>query len=68
MLISLRLAMRYDQSFLARFGTNSLNRMRAVVAQAQPVFYWPSLTVRIRLDVITEGSISESILADESGL
>lgn len=68
MLHSLRLALRYDQSFLARFGGNSLNKMRAIVAQAQPIFFWPSLNVSIRLDVITEGSISQSIEADDDGL
>ncbi len=68
MLHSLQIALRYDQSFLARFGEKSLNKMRAVVAQAQPMFFWPSLTVRVRLDVIAEESISQSIHADDNGL
>ena len=59
---------KYDQSFLTRFGANSTNKMRAVVAQAQPMYYWPSLTVRVRINVVAEGSITQSILADQPGL
>ncbi len=60
--------MNYDASFIARFGSTSLNKMRAVVAHTQPIFYWRSLTVRIRLDVVTEGIVSQIIQPNEDGL
>jgi len=65
---SLNVATKFDQSFQRRFGANSINKMRAVVAQAQPLYYWPSLTVRVRINVVAEGSIAQSILADQNGL
>jgi len=58
----------YDQSFLMQFGANSTNKMRAVIAQVQPLYYWPSLTVRVRIDVVAEGSITQSIISNQNGL
>jgi len=59
---------KYDQSFLSRFGTNSTNKMRAVVAQAQPLYYWPSLIVKVRINVVGEGSITQTVLPNQPGL
>jgi len=68
MFYSLNAVSKYDQSFLARFGTNSTNKMRAAIAHAQPLLYWPSLTVRVRINVVREGSINLSIRANQPGL
>lgn len=65
---SLKVSLVYDQSFLSRFGNNSLNRTRSVIAHVQPIFFWPSLTVRLRLDVKTVGIVSLNIKADQNEL
>ena len=57
----MRLAMYYDRNFKTKYVTasESVNAMRRVVAQAQNIYYWPSLTVRIRLNVVKEQEIAE---------
>jgi hypothetical protein len=66
----MNVAMYYDQTFKAKYvtPTESINAMRRVVAQAQNMFYWPSLTTRIRLNVVKEQEITESIEADVTNL
>ncbi len=62
----MNVAMYYDQTFKAKFKTvtESIKAMRRVVAHAQNLFYWPSLTTRVRLNVVKEQEIIESIQAD----
>ena len=64
------MAMYYDQTFKAKYVTASecVNAMRRVAAQAQNLFYWPSLTTTIRLNVVKEQEITESIQADGTNL
>jgi hypothetical protein len=62
--------MYYDQTFKAKYitPTESVNALRRVAAQAQNLFYWPSLKTTIRLDVVKEQEITESIQADTTNL
>ncbi len=66
----MNVAMYYDQTFKAKFvtATESVDAMRRVVAHAQNLFYLPSLTTRIRLNVVKEQEIAESIEADITNL
>jgi len=41
------LKIRYDQNFAAKFGADSVNTIRRVVAQAQNIWKWPSLTTSV---------------------
>jgi hypothetical protein len=67
---SLDIAMYYDQTFKAQFGNSveSLNAMRRVVAQAQNIFYWDSLKVKIRLNIVKEVEIKEKVQSDLTNL
>ena len=38
---------RYDENFKAKFGADSVNTIRRVVAQAQNMWKWPSLTTSV---------------------
>jgi len=43
----------YDQSFKRKFGYDSARVMRKVLSHAQNHFYWPSLTTKIKLTLVT---------------
>ncbi len=58
----------YDQTFKARFQGESLNTMRRVLAQAQNIYYWPSLTTRIRMNVVLESELNMFLEADGGNL
>ena len=59
--------MAYDRSWYNKFGSDSVNAMRRVVAQAQNLFYWPSLTTKLSLVIIQERSaVFGSWAADHS--
>jgi hypothetical protein len=66
----MNVAMFYDQTFKSKYvtPTESINAMRRVVAQAQNLFFWSSLTTTIRLNVVKEQEIPDSIQADETNL
>jgi hypothetical protein len=66
----MNVAMYYDQTFKSKYvtPTESVNAMRRVVAQAQNLFFWSSLTTTIRLNVVKEQEIPDSIQADETNL
>ncbi len=44
---SLRISLKMDPAFRSRFGSDSINVMRRVVAQAQEFFFLPSLATRL---------------------
>ncbi len=60
--------MHYDQTFKAVFGGDSLNAMRRVTAQAQNVYYWPTLPTIVTLSVVAEQEIPNSINADQPSM
>ena len=66
----MNVAMYYDQTFKAKYitATECVNAMRRVVAQAQNLYYRPSLTTTIRLNVVKEQEIPDSIQADTTNL
>jgi len=41
------LKIRYDENFSANFGSDAVNTIRRVVAQAQNIWKWPSLTTSV---------------------
>jgi len=41
------LKIRYDQNFADKFGADSVNTIRRIVAQAQNIWKWPSLTTSV---------------------
>jgi hypothetical protein len=43
----------YDQSFKIKFGYDSNRVICKVLSQAQNHFYWPSLTTKIKLTLVT---------------
>jgi len=45
-----------------------LNKIRRIVAHAQAVFLWPSLSIPVKLDVKTEGYISKNFTADPNAM
>ena len=47
----LRLVVKMDQTFVSRFGQESSNVMRRVLAHAQEYFNLPSLVTKIKLQV-----------------
>jgi hypothetical protein len=62
--------MYYDQSFKSKYVTasESVNAMRRVVAQAQNLYIWPSLTTKVQLKVVKEQEIKDTIEADVDNL
>ena len=64
------MAMFYDQTFKAKYVTaaESVNAMRRVAAQAQNLFYWPSLKTSIRFNVVQEQEIPDIIEAEGANL
>jgi len=42
---------RYDENFKAKFGTESVNTIRRIVAQAQNIWKWPSLTTSVTFQI-----------------
>ena len=42
----------HDLSFQTKFGANSVQKMLDLLNLAQNYYYWPSLTTRIRLNVV----------------
>jgi hypothetical protein len=44
----------YDNNFLDKFGEDTRNAIRRIVAHAQHVFKWPSLTTKIFLNVSSD--------------
>jgi len=58
----------YEQTFKARFGSQSVNTMRRVLAQSQNIYYWPSLTTRIRLNVVFERELNMTLQANVDNL
>ena len=67
---SFRLAIIYDKYWLAKYvtATESVNAIRRVIANAQIIFNWPSLTVPITLEVASIAFQDIAIPADGSGL
>ena len=55
--------MWYDQLFKGKHGADSVNVMRRVIAQAQTMFYWSSLTIGITLTVKAEEEVPISFTA-----
>jgi hypothetical protein len=66
----INVAMYYDQSFKSKYVTasESVNAMRRVVAQAQNLYIWPSLTTKVQLKVVKEQEIKDIIEADVDNL
>jgi hypothetical protein len=64
------LAIIYDRNWLARYvnTTESVNAIRRVIANAQLIFNWPSLTIPIQLQVVSITFQNINIPADGSGL
>ena len=60
--------MHYDQTFKSAFGDDSLNVIRRVVAQAQNIYYWPTLPSIVTLNVVAEEEIPDFITADGPSL
>ena len=60
--------MHYDQTFKSVFGGDSINAMRRVVAQAQNVYYWPTLPTIVTLNVLAEQEIPDYINADQPSM
>ena len=62
--------MYYDQSFKSKYVTSSecVNAMRRLVAQAQNLYNWPSLTTKVQLNIVKEQEIQETIGADVDNL
>ncbi len=60
--------MHYDQTFKAVFGGDSVNAMRRVTAQAQNVYYWPTLPTIVTLNVVGEQEIPDYINADQPSM
>jgi len=69
-ILSYRLAIIYDKYWLAKYVTNaeSVNAVRRVIANAQIIFRWPSLTIPITLEVVSIAFQNIAIPADGSGL
>lgn len=64
----MKLSLNFDFSFRLQFGISSLNKIRRIVAHAQAVFLWPSLSIPVKLDVKTEGYISKNFTADPNAM
>ena len=55
----------YDDNFRDKFGDDIKNAIRRVVAHAQHMFKWPSLTTKIFLNVSSDFQyIKERLSAD----
>ncbi len=67
-IVSLAVKMHYDQTFKSEFGNESLNVMRRVLAQAQNIYYWPTLPSIVTLNVVAEEEITDYITADGPSL
>ena len=62
---SMKVKMHYDQTFKSVFGGDSVNTLRRVVAQAQNIYYWPTLPTTVNINVVDEMEIPYSINADQ---
>ena len=66
-IFSLALTLTYDSSWYNKFGSDSVQAMRRVVAQAQNLLYWPSLTTKFTLKIKEERAATfASWTADKS--
>ena len=62
----LRIKVRYDENFKAKFGAESLNVVRRVMAQAQNIWKWKeslTTTVTFQIDPTVE-AIKGKFVAD----
>ena len=57
----------YDQLFKIRFGNDSVNAMRRVIAQTQTLYMWPSLNTTIVLTVLDTAELPINLTAHASG-
>ncbi len=46
--------LHYDESWAERFGNDSVNAARRVMAHAQNIWMWPSLTTKVIFDIDPE--------------
>jgi hypothetical protein len=51
---STNLKVFYDDKFFEKFGADTNNSIRRVVAHAQHVFKWPSLTTKIYFNISSD--------------
>ena len=60
------LSLNFDTNWHTEFRSDSLNVILRVVNLAQPMFYWTSLTTRIRLNLVEiKGHLDKTWVADE---
>ena len=64
----MKVKMHYDQTFKSVFGGDSVNALRRVVAQAQNIYYWPTLPTTVNINVVDEMEIPYSINADQPSM
>ena len=50
---SLNVTIRYDDNFKGKFGADAENVIRRVMAHAQNIYQWPSLTTKIIFNVLS---------------
>jgi hypothetical protein len=60
--------MHHDQSLKSIFGGDTVNVMRRVVAQAQNIYYWPTLPTIVTIVVVGEYEIQDYINADQPSM
>jgi hypothetical protein len=60
--------MHHDQSLKSIFGGDTVNVMRRVVAQAQNIYYWPTLPTIVTIVVVGEYEIPDYINADQPSM
>jgi hypothetical protein len=60
--------MHHDQSLKSIFGGDTINVMRRVIAQAQNIYYWPTLPTIVTIVVVGEYEIQDYINADQPSM